>query len=378
MALHYSRLLGPENRGILSFVVLLMMTLSEIILGPLNLEMRSTHDKNLLRQRTRLFLFSSVKRILGIALIISILEVFFSTQKFNFPPKLFAISISYIFFALLAQQLLELIIAFSKIEFSSVLEFSIVALQMLIYIVLLSLTAISTIVVVLLSLMSSYIAVIFALIFIYSRKFSVLGLSDADSDSFLKYSRTFIPQVLSVSLLDRLDKVLFFLLFSISDFGKYMAASSLFLVFRFFPETVGKLVLNRRLARLSDYVRKNIKLISIALGLSLFPLAVLGSWIISIVLGKNWVLPFSIYVLLMACEIARFFMIIEINRRNILRNHIFTFWSPVVIALFITLSSVVLRPILGIQTVPVVMFISFSLILGFLGRELKSKPSRPG
>ena len=376
MALHYSRLLGPENRGIFSFITLLMMILSEIFLGSLNLEMRSTHEKSLLRQRVRTFLVSSFKRILVIALILLISETIFSTQKSEITLTLFAITGVYVLLALLAQQLLELLIAFSKLKFSSLLEFLIVVLQILIYVILLSLTSISTIVVVLVSLISSYTVVILTLLFIYSRQLPSFRLSAPGADSFLKHSRTFLPQVLSMALLDRLDKVLFLILFSISDFGRYMVASSLFLVFRFLPEAVGKLVLNRRLTRFSTYVARNIKLLILILSLLLFPIAAIGGSIITVVLGKTWALPFSIYVLLPACEIIRFFMIIELNRRNITRDHVFTPWSPFVIALLITLTTLGLRPILGIQTVPIVMFISYSLILWFLGRDLRSKPTR--
>ena len=119
MALHYSRLLGPENRGIFSFITLLMLTLSELFLGSLNLEMRSTHEKSLLRQKVRTFLVSSFKRILAIVLILLVSEVFFSIKKSEITPTLFAITGLYVVFALLAQQLLELLIAFSKIKFSS-------------------------------------------------------------------------------------------------------------------------------------------------------------------------------------------------------------------------------------------------------------------
>jgi hypothetical protein len=179
-----------------------------------------------------------------------------------------------------------------------------------------------------------------------------------------------------MALLDRLDKVLFLILFSISDFGRYMVASSLFMVFRFLPEAVGKLVLNRRLTKLSAYVARNLKLFITILSLLLFPIAAIGALIVTIVLGKNWALPLSIYVLLPACEIIRFFLVIELNRRNITRDHVFTPWSPFVIVLLITLATLGIQPILGIQTVPIVMFISYSLILWFVGRDLRSKPIR--
>lgn len=376
MALHYSRLLGPENRGIFSFITLLMLTLSEFFLGSLNLEMRSTHEKSLLRQKVRTFLVSSFKRILAIVLILLISELFFSIKKSEITPSLFAITGLYVVLALLAQQLLELLIAFSKIKFSSILEFLIVVSQILIYIILLSQTSISTIIVVLISLITSYMGVILMLLSIYSKQMHWLRSNDIDTDSILKHSRTFLPQVVSMALLDRLDKVLFLILFSISDFGRYMAASSLFMVFRFLPEAVGKLVLNKRLTKLSAYVTRNIKLLITILSLLLLPIAAIGASIITIVLGKTWALPFSIYVLLPACEIIRFFLVIELNRRNITRDHVFTAWSPFVIVLLITLATLGIKPILGIQTVPIVMFISYSLILWFIGQDLRGKPVR--
>jgi hypothetical protein len=376
MALHYSRLLGPENRGIFSFITLLMLTLSEFFLGSLNLEMRSTHEKSLLRQKVRTFLVSSFKRILAIVLILLISELFFSIKKSEITPSLFAITGLYVVFALLAQQLLELLIAFSKIKFSSILEFLIVVSQILIYIILLSQTSISTIIVVLISLITSYMGVILMLLSIYSKQMHWLRSNDIDTDSNLKHSRTFLPQVVSMALLDRLDKVLFLILFSISDFGRYMVASSLFMVFRFLPEAVGKLVLNKRLTKLSAYVTRNIKLLITILSLLLLPIAAIGASIITIALGKTWALPFSIYVLLPACEIIRFFLVIELNRRNITRDHVFTAWSPFVIVLLITLATLGIKPILGIQTVPIVMFISYSLILWFIGQDLRGKPVR--
>lgn len=376
MALHYSRILGPENRGIFSFITLLMLTLSELFLGPLNLEMRSTHEKSLLRQKVRTFLVSSFKRILAIVLILLVSEVFFSIKKSEITPSLFAITGIYVMFALLAQQLLELLIAFSKIKFSSILEFLIVVSQILIYIILLSQTSISTIIVVLISLITSYMGVIFLLLSIYSKQRRWLRSDVLDADSILKHSRTFLPQVVSMALLDRLDKVLFLILFPISDFGRYMVASSLFMVFRFLPEAVGKLVLNRRLTKLSVYAARNKKLLITILSLLLFPIAAIGTSIVTIALGKTWALPFSIYVLLPACEIIRFFLVIELSRRNITRDHVFTPRSPFVIVLLMTLATLGIQPILGIQTVPIVMFISYSLILWFIGRDLGSKPTR--
>ena len=378
MALHYSRILGPENRGILSFITLLMMVLSEIFLGAINLEIRSTHNTSLIKKRVRHFLTTSLQRILLIVLILLFFEVIFSRQKSEIKPVLFAITAVYVLIALVTQQLLELLLAFSKIRISSILEVTIVSLQIIIYTLLLTLSSISTIIIVLTSFITSYFITIIVLIIKNPSNLNAHPKLEISKDSFIKESRMFIPQVISIALLDRLDKVLFLLLFSISDFGRYMVAASLFSTFRFLPEAIGKLVLNRKLLQFTIFITQNRKLMILIAGVLIFPLATLGGLIISTILGVDWQLPISIYFLLLNCELLRFLVVVELNRRNITRDHIFPAWSPIVIAVLLSFTVLCLRPFLGITAIPIVMFIAYSFILWLLGRKLNGEPARSG
>ena len=375
MALHYSKSLGPENRGVLSFVTVAMMLLSEILLNALNLEMRSTFDLDRLRSRVRIFAEASLKRILFTVFILLVAELIFSEYKSHITFKLYIIFSAYIFIALLTQQLMELLLAFSRVSASAIIEVTIVLVQVLTYCLLLLLTSISLIVIVFLSLIIAYSITSVLIIFFYrDNLYLLLEKSRNQSRSFLTNANSFLPQTLSVSLLDRVDKVLVLLVFSVSDFGKYMVAASIFLVLRFVPEAIGKLILTRRLKSLTSFI--NIKrgpalFLSV---LAIFSVAKIGDLLIRKILGIDWSLPLSLYVILLSAEVLRFFVIVELNRRNILRDHTFSAWAPLWILIAITLSVFALKPFLGIQAVPTVMFITYGFVFWILAARLSNKP----
>ena len=376
MALHYSKGLGPENRGVLSFVTVAMMLLSEILLNALNLELRSTFDLDHLRLRVRIFVVASLKRILVTVITLLIAEIIFSQYKSHIAVKLYIIFSVYIFIALFTQQLMELLLAFSRINVSSIIEVCIVFVQVLTYCLLLLFTSISLIVIVFLSLILSYSLASIS-IALYSRNdLYLLWAKDKNqSKSFLANANNFLPQTLAVSLLDRVDKILVLFMFSVTEFGKYMVAVSIFLTLRFVPEAIGKLILARRLKSLTAYINVKIKPSLFLLVLAVFPVAKIGDVLIRRLLGVDWSLPLSLYVVLLSAEVLRFFVIVELNRRNILKEHAFAPWAPLWILIAVTCSVLAVKPFLGIQSVPVVMFITYGTVFWILTVKLSRKPS---
>ena len=376
MALHYSKGLGPENRGVLSFVTVAMMLLSEILLNALNLEMRSTFDVDRLRSRVRIFAVASLKRILFTVGLLLVAELFFSEYKSHITSKLYIIFSAYIFIALLAQQLMELLLAFSRIIESAIIEVTIVLIQVFTYCLLILATSFSLIVIVFLSLIIAYLFTSILIVFYYKDNlYLLLNKSRNQSKSLLTNANSFLSQTLSVSLLDRVDKVLVLFIFSVSDFGKYMVATSVFLILRFIPEAIGKLILTRRLKSLTAFINIKKKSSLFLLVLAVIPLAKIGDLLIRKLLGIEWSLPLSLYIIVLSAEVVRFYLIVELNRRNILRDHAFSVWAPLWILIAITTSVFVLKPFLGIQSVPTVMFFTYGAIFWILSAKLNSKPS---
>ena len=375
LALHYSKNLGPENRGVLSFITVTMLLLSEIFLNVLNLELRSTFDPDLLRSKVHIFMMASAKRIFIITSVLLVAAIIFSKYKSHLPLKLYVIFGAYILIALFTQQLLELLIAFSRIRISAIIEVSIVLFQVLIYCLLFFLTSISLIVIIFTSLIFSYTLISIIIAIKYRKDLHLLCEKNThQSIQFLNHSKRFLSQTLSVSLLDRIDKILILLIFSVSDFGRYMVAASIFFIFRFIPEAIGKLILNRRLKTLTTFISTKGKLSLTLLAMCVLPVAKLGDALIRILLGDEWSLPFSLYVFLLSGEVVRFFVIVELNRRNILRDHAFAAWAPLAILAAISGSVFVAKPFLGIQSVPLIMCITYGIIFWILTAKLTRKP----
>jgi O-antigen/teichoic acid export membrane protein len=146
----------------------------------------------------------------------------------------------------------------------------------------------------------SYLVTCFSILVLISHvyhlniNFSYNSLKELIQDST---TPTFIA--LASQLIDRLDKVYLGLLSGIGELGRYSTTQSIISVIRFFPDSVGKLIIARD--RNFFNFKKNAVFLLAALLICIVG-AFSITFIVALLLGSEWVLPLFAVLLLIFVE----------------------------------------------------------------------------
>lgn len=306
-ALIYSKQLGVERRGILTFVMMTNLVMSILLISGISLHLRNISRINVNREVVGTYLFvvpllSCITSLLNI-LVLELYELIYQTQ---IPRNLTFVCAMYCFFATLSYGIQDALLLVKSIKVAAVMDLGVILMQIIGYLTLIYVGETSYFVSVLISISVSYLVMasgsLLLIIHIHNPKIviSVTSLKQLISDSS---SSTLIN--LASQLLERVDKVFIGLQTSSADLGRYSTSQSIIGITRFVPEALSKLTVARNVNFLVfDKARQR----NLVLFLSLAIFAGFSMYLLVVsVLGAEWRISLTILFFMLMLEILRGF-----------------------------------------------------------------------
>ena len=246
-ALIYSKQLGVERRGLLTFVMMTNLVFSILLISGISLHFRNITRIEVDREAlgtyiSVVFLFSVTTPIINL-IVLEIYQAIFNT---SIPSNLVYVCILYCFFSTLSYGMHDALLLIKSIKIASVMDIGVVLLQIASYLTLVYSGETSYFVSVLISISISYLVMVSAtlllLIYIYN---PTISLSLNTLKGLLRVSST--PTLVNVvtQLLERVDKVFIGLQASSPELGRFSTAQSILGLSRFIPDAFAKLTIAR-------------------------------------------------------------------------------------------------------------------------------------
>jgi hypothetical protein len=246
-ALIYSKQLGVERRGLLTFVMMTNLVFSILLISGISLHLRNITrvevDREVLGTYISvIFLFSVTTPIINLI----VLEIYQAIFNISIPSNLVYVCILYCFFSTLSYGMHDALLLIKSIKIASVMDIGVVLLQIASYLTLIYSGETSYFVSVLISISISYLVMVSAtlllLIYIYN---PTISLSLNTLKGLLRVSST--PTLVNVvtQLLERVDKVFIGLQASSPELGRFSTAQSILGLSRFIPDAFAKLTIAR-------------------------------------------------------------------------------------------------------------------------------------
>ena len=304
-ALIYSKQLGVDRRGLLTFVMMSNLVFSILLISGISLHLRNITRREESREALGTYisvvlLFSFITPLLNLV----VLNVYQEITGANIPNNLLYVCVLYCFFSTLSYGMHDALLLIKSIKIASVMDFSVVLLQIAGYLTLVYSGETSYFVSVLISISISYLVIVSStlllIIYVYNPK---ITLSWSSLRTLLLDSSTPTLVNMTNQLLERLDKVFLGLQTSAADLGRFSTSQSLLGLSRFVFDALAKLTIARDRSFFSWKKSKFFLATLIAL-LTLF-IAVIADRFITLFLGSEWKLPFLMILSLGFIEILR-------------------------------------------------------------------------
>ena len=313
-ALLYSKQLGVERRGLLTFVMTTNLVFSIFLISGISLHLRNLTKTGLKENILGTYLaaiitFSFVTPILNVCM----LNLYRFLFDVKFPNNLLYVSIVYCFFSTLSYGMHDALLLIKSIKIASIIDFGVVLIQIAVYFTLLYVGETSYFVSVLISMAVSYLvmvsAVLLLLIYAYNPR---LNFSFTTFKKLVLDSSTLTLLNMASQLLERIDKVFLGLQTSASELGRFSTSQSIIGIYKFLPDSIGKL----SLARNKSYINLRISRLKLVLatGLVVSSIGGLAFLVVRFFLGSPWELPLLMVFTIVFVEIIRgFYGLLSIN-----------------------------------------------------------------
>ena len=304
-ALIYSKQLGVERRGLLTFVMMTNLVFSILLISGISLHLRNITRKEESREALGTYVsvvlvFSFMTPLLNLA----VLNIYQEITGTNIPNNILYVCVLYCFFSTLSYGMHDALLLIKSIKIASVMDIGVVLLQIAGYLTLVYSGETSYFVSVLISISISYLVMVSStlllIIYIYNPKIS---LSWTSLKRLLIDSSTPTLVNMTNQLLERLDKVFIGLQTSAADLGRFSTSQSLLGISRFIFDALAKLTIARDRNFLAW--KKSKLFMSTVVGLLTFFVSVIASQFINVFLGPEWNLPFLMILSLGFIEILR-------------------------------------------------------------------------
>lgn len=292
----YSRALGVEKRSILSFILVISLVMSILIISPISLNYRKrnlNHDSSKELHIAYVLLSSFLSAFT--TLIVIFIVWAYNKQVVPIPRNLYIAIGIYSLFSTLAFSLQDVLVATHKIRTSAVFDVLTVILQFLTYVLLYDFNKTSLVVTVLLALSIPYLITSFA---IYTLVFNLYPWPQTSViKSIFSGMQKSALVTLSIAFLDRYDKLVIAFLLPLPFLGKYAVISGFVALVRFLPESIARsLFFPQRIK--SHISQQRSTHIMVFFGVLAAPF--LTQELIKLLLGERWLVStvfiFSIYL----------------------------------------------------------------------------------
>ena len=315
----YSRLLGLENRSVLTFIFAGSSLLILGFISSLGLSLRKSISKS---ENIDLDIQQYLRNLILLTLLLSGIYASILTFYSNFVaalnPKLFGLSLVLFCTSSIIQGFNELLIGLDRFRTIGLLENLEILMQVILFSIFYGAIELSIIVSVIFSMTLTYIS---SSIVVWklarkqiSLKLSHLLRKNRNYTGELKiFDSASLTTTLPLVLFDRLDKVIIGIVLPLASLSQYAVLLVFFSLARFIPESVSKTFFSQS-QRMHRYSQKKLRLsasITFLVLLSSYPLYLLST---NFLLGIDWVLPLNIFVATAAFEFARATYLLRINR----------------------------------------------------------------
>lgn len=370
----YSRLLGLENRAVLTFIFTIVSLLVLGFTASLGLSLRErlsrTHQTSLellIFFKNLFWLTLTLLCVFNISLLLYSQIIGYLSIKIYLVASLLLISSSFI------QGMNDCLVAIDRLRTVMFFEIIQVISQIISFIILEHMFDLSYINAVMIAITSTYFVsgVLIGILLWKSGLVSPKKNTAHPQVNFIAYCKVSIRVILPTILIDRVDKLLIAIFLPLSALSKYSILLTFVSLFRFIPETVSKMYFSRH--KFDFQIRKLRSLpvligIPLCIGFGYFPYRLLTSTL----LGDEWFVPLDIFLLVGFYELVRGVYVVSINRHYARDNFKVGGFIPST-ALLVFLS--VLLPLiflifLGIRGIPIGLTLGYLLVL-LLGRLLQ-------
>jgi O-antigen/teichoic acid export membrane protein len=363
-ALIYTRDLGLTNRGNLAAIMSISILILAIFTSGTTLTLRNqTSEKKVVANLPGFFSLTLLELCFGGVIFFASLSIF-TALKSEIALNLILSSVIYFVASGLHLISLELLIAFKRFTVVAILEILTILLQITAFFTFGWLTTFSTAI----CLLSSFIV---SAILISAIAASIWwGEIDqhirlSDPRPFLRTTKGNHAIGATLSIIDRLDRLVILWFLPIQLLAKYAVMSSFFSYFRFFPDSLSKLLIAGKLVSIASLRKTKLRVFFIFTIVSVFMISVYH-FSVALLLGTIWLLPWQIPVLFAIQELLRSTFQVSgmqaISKRTSLVAHRAS-TGLILISLPITAIS---THLLGMHGVPIGFILSYSLALIFM------------
>ena len=304
-ALIYSKQLGVERRGLLTFVMVTNLVFSILLISGISLHLRNIARKEEGREVLGTYisivlLFSFLTPILNLL----VLDIYQEITDNNIPNNLVYVCVLYCFFSTMSYGMHDALLLIKSIKIASVMDLGVVVLQIIGYLTLVYSGETSYFVSVLISISISYLVMISStlllIMYIYNPK---IGISWGSLRKLFVDSSTPTLVNMSSQLIERIDKVFIGLQTTTSELGRFSTSQSLLGLSRFVFDALTKLAI----ARDRNFLVWKKSYFSLLLATIFFGLSftVIANQFITRFLGPEWGLPIVMLLALGYLELIR-------------------------------------------------------------------------
>jgi O-antigen/teichoic acid export membrane protein len=318
-ALYYSKLLGIENRSLVTLIFTNTIICLTIFTSGIGLLFRSRALDSIRPVPFRPFFLLVLISAFLTSIAVIILVLLYSQFRYSIHPILIVISGIYSFSLVLDDLFHQTLIAYRKFKVAAILDVSTIIVQIFIFTLLFKLTDFSPAVVLFISILTSYLGSV-SISYWTIQKLPIvhMGQSKLTLKDLIKESKAFHLVGISSGIADRIDRLLIGWLLPLSFLGAYAVGTSLLTYLRFIPEAIGRLIVASQdfghLKRLRGVPFKRFTL-TILILMSV-PLAIFMSQsVVVVLLGKSWEVSSWIIAAFAVQEILRGLYTFVISRR---------------------------------------------------------------
>jgi O-antigen/teichoic acid export membrane protein len=372
----YSRLLGLENRAVLTFIFTIVSLLVLGFTASLGLSLRERISRT---RQTSLELAIFFKNLFSLTVT---LLCFFNFSLFLYSQiigylsfKIYLVASLLLISSSFIQGMNDCLVAIDRFRTVMFFEIAQVILQIICFIALEHIFDLSFINAVMLAITSTYFAsgvVIITLLWksgLISFKENLANLQV----NFITYSKVSIRVVLPTILIDRVDKLLIAIFLPLATLSQYSILLTFVSLFRFIPESVSKMYFSRHKINFQIHKLRTIPIL-------IFILACIGFGYIpyrlstSTLLGEEWVAPLDIFLLVGFYELVRGIYVVSINRNYASdKFKVGNFLPSTALLVFLcVLLPFIFLGFLGVNGIPIGLTLGYLLVL-FLGPHLQER-----
>lgn len=372
----YSRLLGLDNRAVLTFIFTIVSLLVLGFTASLGLSLRERLSRTDQVSHELLFYFKNLLSLTFALLCVFDISLFIYSQivaqlsiKIYLVASLLLISSSFI------QGMNDCLVALDRLRTVMLFEISQVVTQIMAFIILEHFFDLSYINAVMLAITSTYIAsgLIISVLIWKSGLIERHVISVSTRPNFISYCKDSIKVVLPTILIDRIDKLLIAIFLPLSTLSRYSILLTFVSLFRFIPESVSKMYFSRHKINMQILKLRSLPvliLVPVVIGVGYFSYR----FMTLILLGRDWLLPFDIFLLVGFYELVRGIYVLSINRHYAIGN--FTVGNLIpstsLLVFLSLLLPLIFLVILGIRGIPIGLTLGYLLIL-LRGRWLQKQ-----